>query len=67
MFSLFLVHCKPPKRKTMAKIVKSPSQVTPFAGINFIDKMLERSGVLELIDNQLDKRGKNSGYSYSEC
>lgn len=50
----------------MAKIVKSPSQVTPFAGINFIDKMLERSGVLELIDSQLGRRVKNSGYSYSD-
>ncbi len=48
------------------KVEKSNENINSFGGINFVIDEIRRSGVLELIDNQLGKRPKQSKYSYSD-
>jgi len=49
------------------KIHKKTKQITsPFAGISFIDKSFTKSGLVELIDNELGCRVQTVGYSYSD-
>lgn len=40
--------------------------VSPFAGISFVNEMFIRSGISDLIDNELGIRAKYFGYQYSE-
>ncbi len=48
------------------KVEKNNQKITPFGGINFVVNEIRRSGVLELIDNQLGKRANQAEYSYSD-
>ncbi len=40
--------------------------VSPFAGISLINFHFNKSGLSQLIDNELGKRGRNDSYQYSE-
>jgi hypothetical protein len=40
--------------------------INPFGGINFVVDEIRKSGILELIDNQLGERPKQAQYSYCE-
>jgi len=48
------------------KIEKSNEIINPFGGINFVIDEIKRSGIIELIDNQLGKRVSQAQYSYSD-
>ncbi len=48
------------------KVQKLVSDVSPFSGISFVNKMFDSSGLSNLIDNELGIRGKLVGYSYSD-
>lgn len=48
------------------KLQKISTQVSPFSGINFINEEYGKSGFTQLIDNQLGKRCKPVGFSYSD-
>lgn len=48
------------------KIQKTLSNVSPFAGISFVDQSFNKCGLSQLIDNELGQRVKTIGYSYSE-
>jgi len=48
------------------KIQKTLSNVSPFAGISFVNHSFIKSGLSQLIDNELGQRVKTFGYSYSE-
>lgn len=48
------------------KIQKTLSNVSPFAGISFVDQSFNKCGLSQLIDNELGQRVKTFGYSYSE-
>ena len=50
----------------MAKIEKSKQKINPFGGINFVISEIKKSGILELVDNQLGKRASQAKYSYSD-
>jgi len=50
----------------MIKIEKSNQIISPFGGMNYIVSYIKKSGILELIDNQLGKRVKQAEYSYSD-
>ncbi|GHU74514.1 hypothetical protein FACS189413_19290 [Bacteroidia bacterium] len=50
----------------MAKIQKISNDITPFAGISFINNEFNRSGLGKLIDNQLGMRVSTIGYQYSD-
>lgn len=48
------------------KLQKILTQVSPFAGINFINEDYDKSGFTQLIDNQLGTRCRPVGFSYSD-
>lgn len=50
----------------MTKIEKSKQKINPFGGINFVISEIKKSGILELVDNQLGKRASQAKYSYSD-
>ena len=52
------------KIKPMAKIEKISKNITPFAGVFFVNKEFNHSGIRKLIDNQLGKRSSTKDYSY---
>jgi hypothetical protein len=49
----------------MAKIEKISKNISPFAGIYFVNDEFSHSGLDKLIDNQLGERSSTCGYSYS--
>jgi len=48
------------------KVEKSNQIINPFGGINFVIDEIKRSGIIQLIDNQLGKRPAQATYSYSD-
>jgi len=48
------------------KVQKILSNVSPFAGISFVDQAFNKCGLSQHIDNELGQRVKTFGYSYSE-
>jgi len=50
----------------MPKIVKLSKNITPFAGISYVNAEFTRSGLGQLIDNELGARRKEAKYSYSD-
>ena len=46
------------------KIQKKSSTISPFAGISFIDNEFEKSGLNQLIDNELGLRVSTKGFTY---
>ena len=48
------------------KLVKLSENVTPFGGITYVNAEFTKSGLAQLIDNELGIRGSGTGYSYSE-
>jgi len=48
------------------KLQKISTSVIPFAGISFINYDFNKSGIAQLIDNELGVRGKKVGFSYSD-
>jgi len=49
----------------MAKIQKISKNITPFAGVFYVNEQFNRSGLGKLIDKQLGKRASTKDYSYS--
>jgi hypothetical protein len=47
------------------KIQKNSSPVSPFSGIAFVNNEFDKSGLPQLIDNELGKRQSTKGYTYS--
>jgi hypothetical protein len=50
----------------MPKIVKLSKNITPYAGISYVNAEFTRSGLGQLIDNELGARSKEAKYSYSD-
>jgi hypothetical protein len=50
----------------MVKIQKYGNSVSPFSGISFVNASFNKVGLSQLIDSELGKRVKYTGYSYSE-
>jgi len=48
------------------KIEKSNQIINPFGGINFVIDEIKKSGILDLVDNQLGKRANQAEYTYSD-
>lgn len=48
------------------KLQKKSTNISPFAGISFINSEFNKSGMSQLIDNVLGERVKRVGYSYSD-
>jgi len=48
----------------MAKIQKISKNITPFAGVFYVNDEYKRCGLRKLIDNQLGTRVSTKGYSY---
>jgi hypothetical protein len=48
------------------KVEKNSQKINPFGGINFVVNEIKKSGVLDVIDNQLGDRPKQATYSYSD-
>ena len=48
----------------MTKVQKISQNITPFAGVFFVNKEFNRSGLRKLIDSQLGVRNSTKGYSY---
>ena len=48
------------------KIQKLNSPISPFAGISFANYSFNKSGMSQLIDNELGRRVKTIGFDYSE-
>ena len=48
------------------KIQKYVNSVSPFSGISFVNESFNKVGLSQLIDSELGKRVKYTGYSYSE-
>jgi len=48
------------------KVVKLSQSITPFGGISYVNAEFTKSGLGQLIDNELGVRGSGTGYSYSE-
>ena len=48
----------------MTKVQKISKDITPFAGVFFVHDEFKRSGLRNLIDNQLGIRVSSKGYSY---
>ncbi len=48
------------------KIQNFKTTVSPFAGISLVNFHFNKSGLSQLIDNELGKRGRNGSYQYSE-
>jgi hypothetical protein len=50
----------------MPKIQKLSANITPFAGISYVNAEFNRCGLSELVDTELGVRGQGGGYSYSD-
>ena len=50
----------------MPKIVKLSKNITPFAGISYVNAEFFRSGLAQLIDTELGSRSKEAKYAYSD-
>jgi hypothetical protein len=50
----------------VARIVKLSKNITPFAGISYVNTEFNNSGMSQLIDNELGVRSSTVGYSYSD-
>ena len=50
----------------MVKVQKYMNSVSPFSGISFVNESFNKVGLSQLIDSELGKRVKYTGYSYSE-
>lgn len=50
----------------MIKVQNYKKSVSPFSGISFVNASFTNIGLSELIDSELGKRVKYTGYSYSE-
>jgi len=48
----------------MTKVQKISKNITPFAGVFFVNEEFHRSGLRKLIDRQLGNRVSTKGYSY---
>ena len=48
------------------KVQKISTNVSPFAGISFVNNSLNETGISQLIDNELGARVKTVGFSYSD-
>lgn len=48
------------------KVQKLNGSVSPFAGISFVNSLFNKSGLSDLIDQELGIRAQFSGYQYSE-
>jgi len=48
------------------KSKKISTNVSPFAGISFVNNSLNETGISQLIDNELGARVKTVGFSYSD-
>jgi hypothetical protein len=48
------------------KVQKLSSNVSPFAGISFVNNSFNEKGISQLIDNELGARVKTVGFSYSD-
>ena len=48
------------------KVQKISSNVSPFAGISFVNNSFNETGISQLIDNELGARVKTVGFSYSD-
>lgn len=48
------------------KVQKISSNVSPFAGISFVNNSFNETGLSQLIDNELGTRVKTVGFSYSD-
>ena len=48
------------------KLQKLKGEVSPFAGISFVNCLFDKSGLSDLIDSELGLRVKFFGYQYSE-
>jgi len=58
-----------PNRQTKfsgMKVQKLSSNVSPFAGISFVNNSFNEKGISQLIDNELGARVKTVGFSYSD-
>ena len=51
---------------TAMNIQKLNNSVSPFAGISFANNSFNKSGISQLIDNELGRRVKTIGFDYSE-
>jgi hypothetical protein len=49
----------------MTKVQKISKNITPFAGVFFVNEEYKRSGLQNLIDTQLGKRASTKDYTYS--
>lgn len=48
------------------KVIKNDKQITPFAGVSFVNEEFSKSGLSALIDKFLGLRVKTFGYQYSD-
>ena len=48
----------------MTEVQKISKNITPFAGVLFVNDEYNRSGIRKLIDRQLGNRASTKGYSY---
>jgi len=48
------------------KVVKISQNITPFGGISYVNAQFKKSGLAQLIDNELGIRGSGRCYSHSE-
>ena len=48
------------------KIQKLGQKITPFGGIYYVISEFDKCGLWQLIDTELEARGKKSTYSYSD-
>lgn len=48
------------------KITQSNENITPFGGFNFCHELLRKSGIPSLIDSNLGKRVRYTGFDYSD-
>ncbi len=60
----------PPKNRNenffSGKAQRISSNVSPFAGISFVNKSFNKYGLIQLIANEVGQRVKTVGFSYSE-
>jgi hypothetical protein len=54
------------QKTKILKIVKKSKNITPFAGISFVNSEFNNCGMSHLIDNELGNRASNAGFSYSD-
>jgi hypothetical protein len=50
----------------VTKIVKSSKNITPFAGISYVNSEFNKCGMSQLIDSELGVRATTAGYFYSD-